>query len=305
MLPCFFAAQHGSILSAMGRRPLCRPCVLNPAFSPHSGFPRRSGFEGFSPGLFAKRPPSPARQRDVSMPLRPPHGSAPCLCRLAARSAPPGTPAALLLQLPRVARTRLLPRRGVLLLPSSGTPAALLLQLPVRREHVCSCAAASCFCLPPARPPPGPWWRRTRILRPPRQNRTRRTLARFGFPPWVASVSRFLRPFRPLCLAAQPLRGSSVLPGFTTHGRPDLRWSGRAFVYFSSLHLLLFGNFAYRLSVHPSLRRRISSPTNRRGRYSPSRRLVDRSPYRSQSSSSLRLVLRMVGRPATSRALTR
>ena len=55
--PVFFAAQHGSILSAMGRRPLCRPCVLNPAFSPHSGFPRRSGFEGFSPGLFAKRPP--------------------------------------------------------------------------------------------------------------------------------------------------------------------------------------------------------------------------------------------------------
>ena len=73
--PVFFAAQHGSILSAMRRRPLCRPCVLNSTFSPHSGFPRRSGFGGFSPGLFAKgRQPAP--QRPVSEPpcglIRPP-----------------------------------------------------------------------------------------------------------------------------------------------------------------------------------------------------------------------------------------
>ena len=122
MLPCFFAAQHGSILSARGWRLLCRPCVLNPTFSPHSGFPRRSGFGGFSPGLFAKRPPAraaarrthaappPARERAVPVPSRRAQRPARHTRRLAFATA-------------RVARTRLFLRRGVLLLPSSGASA--------------------------------------------------------------------------------------------------------------------------------------------------------------------------------------
>ncbi len=102
-----------------------------------ASFPAAAVLEFFA-RPFCKKAASPRRSALLLLPLLHrlvvktiPHGSAPCLCRLGARSAPPGTPAALLLQLPRVARTRLLPR------PSPG------------------------FCLPPARPPPGPWWRRT------------------------------------------------------------------------------------------------------------------------------------------------
>ena len=92
---------------------------------------RGSGAGRFFARPFFKKAASPRRSALLLPPLLHrlvvktiPHGSAPCLCRLAAPQRPARHTRRLAFATARVARTRLFLRRGVLLLPSSGAPAA-------------------------------------------------------------------------------------------------------------------------------------------------------------------------------------